>query len=118
MLDTRTLLGFALMVALTVGANLMLKVGAMDPPDARFVLGAIGAKSLVGLLLFGCSGLIYAVVLRAVPLNVAQVVTAAQFIGVILAARLVLSEPISLVRWFGIAFTCTGIVMVGMTTHR
>ncbi len=117
MLDARTLLGFAFMVTLTVAANLMLKVGAMDPPGARFMLGILGWKSLVGLLLFGCSGLIYAVVLRGVPLNVAQVVTAAQLIGVVLAARLVLSEPISLARWFAIAVTCAGIVMVGLTAR-
>jgi drug/metabolite transporter (DMT)-like permease len=117
MLDTRTLLGFAVMVSLTVAANLMLKVGAMDPPDARFVFGVVGWKSVVGLCLFGCGGVMYAVLLRGVALNVAQVFTATQFIGVVLAARLVLGEPISLVRWLGIACTCGGIITVGLTAR-
>jgi drug/metabolite transporter (DMT)-like permease len=116
-LDARTLTGFAAMISLTVAANLMLKSGAMDPPSARFAFGVIGWRSLVGLSLFGIGGIIYSVILRSVSLNVAQVFTATQFIGVILAARMILSEPISAVRWFGIACTCCGIVIVGSTAR-
>src|SRR4051812_11489311 len=105
------------MVSFTVAANLMLKLGAMEPPAARIVLGIIGWKSLAGLCLFGCAGLIYAIMLRFVALNVAQVFSAAQFIGVIIAAWLVLAEPISWPRWIGIAFTCTGILMVALTAR-
>ena len=117
MFDVRTLLGFAAMIGFTVAANLMLKIGAMDPPEARWLFGVLGWKSAAGLCLFGFGGVIYAVALRAVPLNVAQMFTAAQFIGVVLAAGLVLGEPISLARWFGIACTCVGIVMVGLTAR-
>lgn len=117
MLDVYTLLGFIAIISCTVGANLMLKIGAMDPIGTRFLLGIFGWKSLVGLCLFGFGGVIYAILLRAVPLNVAQVFTATQFVGVILAARLVLSEPISAVRWLGIICICIGIIMVGLTTR-
>jgi drug/metabolite transporter (DMT)-like permease len=116
-LDVYTLLGFIVIISCTVGANLMLKIGAMDPIGTRFLFGILGWKSLVGLCLFGLGGLIYAIVLRAVPLNVAQVFTATQFVGVIFAARLVLSEPISPLRWVGIFFICCGIIMVGLTTR-
>src|SRR4051794_19195099 len=105
------------MVSFTVAANLMLKLGAMEPPAARVVFGIMGWKSLAGLCLFGCAGLIYAVMLRFVALNVAQVFAAMQFVGVILAAWLVLAEPISLPRWIGIALTCTGILMVALTAR-
>jgi drug/metabolite transporter (DMT)-like permease len=52
-----------------------------------------------------------------VPLNIAQVFTSAQFVGVVVAASLVLGEPISLARWLGIACIGFGIVLVGATVN-
>jgi len=116
MIDRRTLAGFATMVSLTVAANLMLKLGASIPSAERIVFGILGWKSVAGLALFGCSGLLYAFVLRSVPLNLAQAFTASQFVGVILGAALILGEPISPVRWAGIGCICLGIMLVGITT--
>jgi len=67
--------------------------------------------------LFGCGGIVYALLLRRVPLNIAQVFAAAQFVGVVIAAGLVLGEPISPARWFGIGCISFGIVLVGLTAH-
>ena len=47
----------------------------------------------------------------------AQVFAAAQFIGVVIAASLVLGEPISPARWFGVACISFGIVLVGLTAQ-
>ena len=55
--------------------------------------------------------------LRRVPLNIAQVITSAQFVGVVIAASLVLDEPISPVRWVGIACIGLGIALVGLTAN-
>ncbi len=93
------LLGIASMVALTVGANLMLKLGAMAPPAERVLLGALSWQSIVGLSLFGIGGVIYAFVLRALPLHVAQAFAAVQYVV----------APSS---WLGIAFIVVGIVLV------
>jgi small multidrug resistance pump len=103
------------MIAFTVTANLMLKLGAGVPEAERFLFGLIGWKSVAGLALFGCGGIVYAILLRRVPLSVAVSFTAAQFVGVILAASLVLGEPISLARWLGIACICFWIFVVGLT---
>ena len=111
-----TLGGFLLMVAFTVAANLMLKLGA-GAPEAERIFGLLGWKSVAGLALFGCGGILYAFLLRRVPLNVAQVFTSAQFIGVVVAASLVLGEPISAARWLGIACISFGIVLVGATMN-
>ena len=116
MVSPQTWLGFATMVFLTIAANLMLKVGASAPATERIVLGVLSWKSVAGLTLFGCAGLLYAFVLRSVPLNLAQAFTAAQFVGVIFAAAFVLGEPISPARWVGIACICCGIALVGATT--
>lgn len=112
-----TLVGFAAMIAFTVAANLMLKLGAGVPEPQRVFFGLLGWKSAAGLALFGCGGIVYAFLLRQVPLNVAQSFTAAQFVGVIIAASLVLGEPISPARWLGIACICFGIFVVGVTAN-
>jgi drug/metabolite transporter (DMT)-like permease len=111
------LLGIASMVALTVGANLMLKLGAMAPPAERVLLGALSWQSIVGLSLFGIGGVIYAFVLRALPLHVAQAFAAVQYVAVVLAASLLLSERIAPTSWLGIAFIVVGIVLVSTAMH-
>jgi drug/metabolite transporter (DMT)-like permease len=115
MLGPRTLAGFLAVIGCTVAANLMLKLGAAAPASERIFVGVLGWKSVAGLALFGCAGLLYAVLLRRVPLNVAQVFAAAQFIGIVVAANLVLDEPISPARWLGIVFISLGIVVSGLT---
>ena len=117
MLGVRILAGFAGMIAFTVAANLMLKLGAAAPQAERVFFGVIGWKSAAGLVLFGCAGLLYAVLLRSISLNLAQVFAAAQFVGVVLAACFVLGEPISPVRWVGIAFVSLGILLVSLTAQ-
>jgi drug/metabolite transporter (DMT)-like permease len=111
------LLGIASMVALTVGANLMLKLGAMAPPAERVLLGVLSWQSIVGLSLFGIGGVIYAFVLRALPLHVAQAFAAVQYVAVVLAASVLLSERIAPTSWLGIAFIVVGIVLVGTAMH-
>lgn len=115
MLTPRTLLGFAGIVSLSIAANLLLKLGAAAPPAERVLFGVLGWKSLAGLALFGCGGVLYATLLRAIPLNIAQSFIAAQFIGVVGAADLLLGEPIAPVRWAGIVLICLGIFVVGLT---
>lgn len=117
MLGAKILTGFAGMIALTVAANLMLKLGAAATPAERVFFGVLGWKSAAGLALFGCGGILYAVLLRSVSLNLAQVFAATQFVGVVLAAALILGEPISPARWVGIAFVSLGILLVGLTAH-
>ncbi|MBV9860321.1 MAG: hypothetical protein JO038_09505 [Alphaproteobacteria bacterium] len=118
MLDLRILLGLVAVVGFAVAANVMLKLGAGATQAERIIFGLLGWQTACGLALFGCGGMIYAVLLRWVPLNVAQAITAAQFIGVVLSASLVLSEPISPVRWVGIGCIAAGILVVGLTAQN
>jgi drug/metabolite transporter (DMT)-like permease len=116
-LDAKALVGFAGVISFTVAANLMLKIGAAAPPAERVFFGVLGWKSAAGLALFGCGGILYAVLLRSISLNLAQVFAASQFVGVVLAAGWVLGEPISMARWVGIAFVSLGILLVGLTAQ-
>jgi drug/metabolite transporter (DMT)-like permease len=105
------------MIAFTVVANVLLKMGAVAGHEAGGpwwmqvanwrVASAYGSYAI--------SVLFYTLLLRTVPLNVAQSFTAAQFIAVIIASASILSEPISTPRWAGIALIAAGIALVGWT---
>jgi multidrug transporter EmrE-like cation transporter len=111
----KTLLAIAGMITFTVIANLLLKTGAVVGREAggawweQLLNWRIGG----GFASFAVAALFYTIVLRTVPLNVAQSFTAAQFVAIILASALVLAEPISAMRWFGIALIACGIAVVG-----
>jgi drug/metabolite transporter (DMT)-like permease len=111
----KILAGFLVVVGCTVGANLLMKTGAVAGGVDRLSILGIDWKTFAGLALFGIGGIVYAWLLRFVPLNVAQCFTALQFVGVIVASLVVLSEPISPTRWLGVALIFVGIILVGST---
>jgi drug/metabolite transporter (DMT)-like permease len=111
----RTALLVVAMMSCTVVANLLLKMGATAGREGGAPWWAVNWRIAAGLACFGAAGLIYAVVLRFLPLNVAQSFTAAQFIATILASALVLAEPVTGMRWVGIALIASGILVVGWT---
>ena len=99
------------MISCTVLANLLMKLGADDPPSGT-LLGFMSWRTFVGLAAFGFAGLFYAAALRFLPLNAAQSYAAAQFVAVILASWLLLGEPIVVERWIGISLISGGIIVV------
>ena len=105
----------SVMISFTVIANLLLKQGAMVPAADRLFFGMFGWRSIFGLAAFCCAGLIYAVVLRWLPLNIAQSVATLQFVAVILASAFILSENIPPVRWVGIGLIAAGVLHVSST---
>ncbi len=112
----RTLPLFAVMILFTVAANLLLKWGTAAPGAASghwFAL--LNWRVAAGLTSFALGAALYVVILTKLPLNVAQSFAAFQFVAVILAAWLVLGEPIGLTRAAGMALICGGIFLVGVT---
>ena len=109
----KTVLVLATMISFTVVANLLLKSGAIAGGSAQGSLShLLNWRVLLGLISFGLGACLYIVVLQWLPLNVAQSFAAAQFLAVILASRYVLSEPIGLEQWIGIALISSGILVV------
>jgi drug/metabolite transporter (DMT)-like permease len=106
-------LGGALIVVCTICANLLLKLGASVNASERVFFNVFGWKTVFGLCMFGIGGVLYAWILKWLPLHVAQVIAAAQFVGVILASWLVLSEQISTAQWLGITLIAAGIAITG-----
>lgn len=112
----KTFLMFVVMIGCTVIANLLLKSGATaDEVRQTGLAGLLNWRVVLGLLAFGSAAMIYLLLLRWIPLNVAQSFAAAQFIAVILASAVVLSEPIRAGQWVGIALIALGITVVGWT---
>jgi drug/metabolite transporter (DMT)-like permease len=105
-----------IMISCTIAANLFLKIGATTPSAQQNLFGLIAWQTAAGIGLFGCSLLAYMLVLRIIPLNLAQSFLAVQFIGVVIASAVLLSETISLARWIGIVMISLGILVVGITT--
>jgi len=110
-------LGIVAIVSCTICANLLLKVGAGASTQEKVFLGVFGWKTALGLFAFAAAGVMYAWILKWLPLHVAQGIAAAQFIGVILASWLVLSEHISGAQWVGIALIAAGIAITGWSYH-
>lgn len=113
----RIAVALILMISSTIIANLLLKIGAMAPPGANAVFRNVSWQSLAGIFAFGFSLLIYTWVLRSIPLNVAQAFTAFQFVGVVLASAILLSEAIPPLRWVGLALIAAGILLVAITSN-
>lgn len=110
----KIVLTFFFMITCTVVANILMKIGATEVSvDSTFISRLFSWPVLLGLLFFGAAMMFYLVILRWIPLNVAQSFAAAQFIAVILASCLVLSEPINGIQWLGITFIAVGIAIVG-----
>jgi drug/metabolite transporter (DMT)-like permease len=106
-------LGIVFIVASTIVANVLLKLGALADDSSKIFFGVLGWTGVAGLCFYAVAAFIYAWVLQFVPLHMAQVIVAAQFIGVILAARLFLSENINLAQWGGVALIAVGIAITG-----
>ena len=104
------------MIGCTVVANLLMKLGASDQ-NSDILLGFMSWRTFTGLSAFASAAVLYSIVLKTLPLNLAQAYAAAQFIAVICAASFLLGEPITITRWVGIACIALGIAIVASTSQ-
>lgn len=109
-----TVLIFIAMISCTVIANLLMKTGASASVEKGSLLDSfLDFRTIAGLASFAAAAILYVMLLRRLPLNVAQSFMSAQFVAVILASALVLGEHIAPVQWIGIGLIAAGIVTVG-----
>jgi multidrug transporter EmrE-like cation transporter len=95
-----------LVVAGNVIGNVLIKVFAS--PGRVCLFGLFGWQTAAGIGSFGASVLLYAWVLRYLPLHVAQAVASLQFVGAVLATAFLLCETITLQKWLGIVIIWVG----------
>lgn len=98
----------------TVTANLTLKVASQHPGMGDiWPLNVINQRTFAAAGCFAMAFLFYAMLLKRMPLSLAQAILSMQYVMVILAANVLLREPIGAVRWTGIAIVAIGLILVG-----
>ena len=107
-------------VALAATAQLTLKAGMDRAGEADGVgqLLAGAAKTplvWVGLTLFGLSALVWLVVLSKAPLSFAYPFASLSYVLIILADRFILHYEVPPLRWLGVAFIISGILVIATT---
>ena len=109
---------FFIMISFTVLANILMKTGISSEmtPESSFIMKLLSWRVILGLTSFGCAAICYVFILSWMPLNIAQSFASAQFVAVIIASSLVLSESISMTQWSGIALISLGIAIIGWST--
>jgi drug/metabolite transporter (DMT)-like permease len=100
----------------TVIGNLLLKTGVQQPGVATvWPLSLLNGRTLLGALTFCFAMVFYMMVLKRTTLNLAQSIFALQFVLVIIAANVILNEPIGPQRWVGIGLIAAGLFVVSLT---
>ena len=102
----------------TVIGNLLLKTGVEHPGVAAiWPFSLFNGRTVMGALAFCFAMVFYMMVLKRTTLNLAQSIFALQFVLVIIAANVILDEPIGLQRWLGIGLIAAGLFVVSLTTR-
>ncbi len=113
-------------VGLAAVAQLTLKHG-MNQVRARsgvveLSLGSLKAVAMTpyvwaGLALFGVSALVWLAVLSRASLSFAYPFAALTYVLILLFDHFVLDEPVTALRWGGVAFIVAGIFLISRTAH-
>jgi uncharacterized membrane protein len=125
----KMLIGLILTSVVLAGfAQITLKTGVNHVTDAtgggELHMNADSLKSLLtspivwgGLLLFGLSAIVWLFALSRASLSFAYPFAALSYVLIVLFSMLVLHEDVPGLRWLGVAFIVTGIVLVAQTPH-
>lgn len=124
----KMLIGLILTSVVLAGfAQITLKTGVNHVTDAsggELHLNADSLKSLLsspiiwgGLVLFGLSAIVWLFALSRASLSFAYPFAALSYVLIVLFSVLVLHEDVPVLRWVGVAFIVTGILLVAQTPH-
>ena len=101
----------------TVVGNLLLKTGVQYPGiSSVWPLNLLNVRTMLGAMSFSFAMIFYMMVLKRTTLNLAQSIFALQFVLVIIAANVILHEPIGGQRWLGIGLIAAGLFVVSLTS--
>jgi drug/metabolite transporter (DMT)-like permease len=114
-------------VALAATAQLTLKHGMNQVTEASGTASLSGGSlravvtnvSVIGgLLIFGLSAVVWLLVLSRASLSFAYPFASLTYVLILLADKFILHEDIPVLRWAGVFFIVTGIVLVAQTPHK
>ncbi len=95
-----------------ITGNILIKAGGNVDPNRAFLFGNFGWQTFAGIAFFASSILLYAWVLRQLPLHIAQAIASLQFVGATLAASIIFGETITPEKWFGVGLILTGLFVI------
>jgi drug/metabolite transporter (DMT)-like permease len=103
-------------MACTVVGNLLLKTGVQQPGVSTvWPISLLNMRTALGAVTFCFAMVFYMMVLKRTALNLAQSIFALQFVLVIIAANVILHEPIGIQRWLGIGLITAGLFVISLT---
>ena len=103
-------------MACTVVGNLLLKTGVQQPGVSTvWPISLLNIRTALGAVTFCFAMVFYMMVLKRTALNLAQSIFALQFVLVIIAANVILHEPIGMQRWLGIGLITAGLFVISLT---
>jgi drug/metabolite transporter (DMT)-like permease len=103
-------------MACTVVGNLLLKTGVQQPGVSTvWPISLLNMRTALGAVTFCFAMVFYMMVLKRTALNLAQSIFALQFVLVIIAANVILHEPIGMQRWLGIGLITAGLFVISLT---
>jgi drug/metabolite transporter (DMT)-like permease len=126
----KMLIGLILTSVVLAGfAQITLKTGVNHVTDAagggELHMNADSLRSLLsspivwaGLVLFGLSAIVWLFALSRASLSFAYPFAALSYVLIVVFSVLVLHETVPALRWLGVAFIVTGIILVAQTSHR
>ncbi len=106
-----TLYWFALLgaVAISIVGQTLLKTGAAAD---SFLAQLFSVPTIIGLVLYGGSALLYIVALRRIPMSVALPCTALSYVVIAMVGHHMFGEPLGLIKFGAIALICAGVALL------
>jgi multidrug transporter EmrE-like cation transporter len=113
--STSGFIAYSAMFAVVFGnvtGNVLMKAGGSVEPNRTILFGIIAWQTLAGIAFFASSIVLYAWVLRQLPLYIAQAIASLQFVGATLAAAILFGESIAPGKWFGVGLIVSGLIVI------
>lgn len=101
----------ALLAAISISmvAQTLLKAGASAE---SFLVQLFSVPTMIGLVMYGGSALLYIVALRRIPMSVALPCTAISYIAIAIIGYHMFGEPLGTVKIAAIGLICTGVALL------
>jgi len=93
-------------------AQTLLKAGASAE---SFLVQLFSLPTMVGLVLYGGSALLYIVALRRIPMSVALPCTAISYVAIAIIGYHTFGEALGILKIVAIGLICVGVAMLAFT---
>lgn len=112
----------AISVVCDVAGQIAFKLGANRLPDSAAVGLRAFLRQLVaqpwligGIVIYMIEFIVWVRVLALIPLGIAFPIASLNILGIVLASRMFLGEPVSRKQWMGAALVTAGVAIVAQT---